>query len=142
MKKYVVDSSIFIAMFLKEENSHKALEFFNNANKHQVNLLAPSIFIYEVMAILLKEAINLLDIESVLDSQIKSCLKIMDLDQKLIKETDKLTKKSHPKSGFPSFYDSSYHALAILNDCNFITIDKKHYDKTKHLKNIKLLKIL
>lgn len=47
-------------------------------------------------------------------------------------------KLGHEKSGFPSFYDSTYHAIAILNNCNFVTSDKKHYDKTKGLGHIEL----
>jgi hypothetical protein len=32
-----------------------------------------------------------------------------------------------------------YHALAIEEEALFITADRKHYEKTKHLGNIELL---
>ncbi|POZ52200.1 type II toxin-antitoxin system VapC family toxin [Methylovulum psychrotolerans] len=46
----------------------------------------------------------------------------------------------HPKSGFPSFYDASYHALAIANDCTFITADNRHVSKTAQFGHVVLLK--
>jgi len=39
-----------------------------------------------------------------------------------------------------SFYDASYHALAISENATFLTCDKKYYEKTKRLGHIKLLK--
>lgn len=39
-----------------------------------------------------------------------------------------------------SFYDASYHALAIQRESIFITSDKKYYEKTKGLGSILLLK--
>ena len=45
----------------------------------------------------------------------------------------------HEKSGFPTIYDSIYHALAIQLDAVFLTADKKHYAKAKEYGHIKLL---
>ena len=42
-------------------------------------------------------------------------------------------------SGFPSLYDSVYHALAINNNCHFVTADKRHEAKTKQFGHIVLL---
>ncbi len=39
-----------------------------------------------------------------------------------------------------SFYDASYHAMALHMKGVFLTADKKYYDKTKSLGNIQLLK--
>jgi len=43
------------------------------------------------------------------------------------------------KSGFPSFYDASYHALAITHECQFITADKRHIAKAKGFGHVTLL---
>ena len=45
--------------------------------------------------------------------------------------------KRYPKT---SFYDASYHALAVQLDGIFLTSDKKYYDKAKSLGHIQLLK--
>ncbi len=38
-----------------------------------------------------------------------------------------------------SFYDSSYHFLAIIHKATFLTADKKYFQKAKQLGNIELL---
>lgn len=38
-----------------------------------------------------------------------------------------------------SFYDASYHALAIESGGTFLTADKKYYEKTKRIGSIMLL---
>ncbi len=45
--------------------------------------------------------------------------------------------KKHPGV---SFYDASYHALALNKGKIFLTADKKYYEKTKKLGHIMLLK--
>ena len=39
-----------------------------------------------------------------------------------------------------TFYDASYHALALLLKGTFLTADKKYYEKAKGFGNIKLLR--
>ena len=39
-----------------------------------------------------------------------------------------------------SFYDASYHAIAIYENGKFITADKRYYETTKKEKHIILLK--
>ena len=68
-------------------------------------------------------------------------MRIVNLSEDLIEKTFKMTKHGHKKSGFPSFYDCIYHALAIHEKCTFITSDEKHFDKThKKFGHVKLLK--
>lgn len=43
------------------------------------------------------------------------------------------------KSSKISFYDASYHALAICENATFVTSDKTYFEKTKKLGHIKLL---
>ena len=58
---------------------------------------------------------------------------IVGLSLNIVEQTGQLN------SGSPSFYDACYHAIALLNNCDFITADRKHYEKTKALGNIRLL---
>jgi predicted nucleic acid-binding protein len=68
------------------------------------------------------------------------CLTVVDLDVQTSMQAKDITKQGHPKSGYPSFYDSVYHALAIEHNCDFITADGKHEGKVKELGHIKVLK--
>ncbi len=67
------------------------------------------------------------------------CLNVAELDLESSQKAKEMTTKGHEKSGYQSFYDSVYHALAIQNNCDFITADKKHHAKAKEFGNIKLL---
>ena len=42
-----------------------------------------------------------------------------------------MARKGHKKSGFPEFTDCLYHSLAILNNADFVTNDKKYISKVK-----------
>jgi predicted nucleic acid-binding protein len=61
------------------------------------------------------------------------------LPERVIKQTINITNEGHPNSGFPSFYDSAYHALAIELDSVFVTADKRHKAKTETFGHIVLL---
>ena len=64
----------------------------------------------------------------------------LDLSQQIVGLSLNIVEQTgQPNSGSPSFYDACYHAIALINDCDFITADKKHYEKTKALGNIRLL---
>jgi predicted nucleic acid-binding protein len=69
----------------------------------------------------------------------KSILQTIELDDISLKLIDDICKAGHEKSGFPSFYDASYHALSIQYNCYFVTADKRHFTKTQQLGHILLL---
>ena len=70
---------------------------------------------------------------------INDLIELVGTDEYLIKKTLEMTKVGHSKSGYPTFNDSLYHAIAIRDKAIFITADRRHYLKTKHLGNIMLL---
>lgn len=53
---------------------------------------------------------------------------------------EKIAKAGHANSGFPSIYDSIYHALAIGASGTFITADGRHLAKTGGFGHAVLLK--
>ena len=66
-------------------------------------------------------------------------LQLVELNNECWQTVEKMVRSGHPKSGFPSLYDSCYHALAIERDMTFITADKRHKAKTKTFGHILLL---
>ena len=50
-----------------------------------------------------------------------------------------IARTGNPKSGYPEFTDSLYHALAILNEVIFLTNDRKHIRKAKRFGHIEEL---
>ena len=140
MKKFVLDSCVFIKLFLpEEEDSKKALRLMDTIIDEQIEVLVPRLFYYEIFGISKKMGIPSADVWSILQDYEISLLSYVNEDRKTTKKTIEICETGNTKSGFPHFYDSSYHALAILNNCDFITADRRHYEKTKGLGNIKLL---
>ena len=140
MQKYVLDSSVFIKIFLPEEkDSDKARRLMSKIIVEQIEVIVPRIFYYEVFGISRKNGIPSEEVWSILQDYEASLLSYVDENQKATKLTLEICESGNKKSGFPTFYDSSYHALAILNNCDFITADRRHYEKAKGLGNIMLL---
>ena len=137
--KLVIDSCVFAKIFLEEEQSHIAKSLYLNACKENKIIMVSSIFEYEILTIIRKYDLPFDVLYPVIAGQIKASINVIHLEEEITKKAYEISKTGNEKSGFPSFYDSTYHALAILNDCDFITSDKKHYEKVKQLGNIKLL---
>jgi predicted nucleic acid-binding protein len=138
--KVVLDSCVFNKIFLNEADKQETIDLLTELAKRKYQVLAPSLFLYEVLTI---AGISDFSIKkaSLLISQYQSAnFELIDLNIDSINKAIEICEAGHKKSGFPSFYDASYHALAILNDCHFVTADKKHLAKTSQFGHIILLK--
>ena len=106
--------------------------------EQDTRILAPSLLLYEIIAVTQKRG---KDINAVY-GHIRAIanIKYLDLSQDIVGLSLNIVEQTGQlNSGSPSFYDACYHAIALLNNCDFITADKKHYEKTKALGNIRLL---
>ena len=140
MEKIVIDSCVFVKLFLDEEDYEEARRLIYCLSEQNITILVPSVFTYEVYYIAQKYGVDLDFIDQLLKDQQNYNLKELGLNNEIIETSKEIIQNtSNQKSGFPSFYDSTYHAIAILNECDFITADKKHYEKTKQLGHIKRL---
>ena len=139
-KTIVLDSCVFNKLFLEEHDSYQAIALIDEVVRRNVRILAPSLFVYEVLSIANVNQFSIQEAyELILDFQ-KTQLHLIELDQYCIRNAIRICETGHHKSGFPSFYDASYHALAIENGCRFITADKRHFDKTVQIGNVVLLR--
>ena len=139
MSKVVLDANIFVKIFKEEHDSDQAKDLLKNLIKSVAPILAPPIVVNETIHVCER---NHLDVEAaccLFKELIKLNLNFVPLTADLIDKTHALTKTGHEKSGFPTFSDCMYHAIAIEEDARLITADKRHYEKTKHLGNIELL---
>lgn len=139
MKQFVIDTSVFMKLFLEEQDSDKAVAFFVHANNNHDSLLVPALFQSEFLSVVKTHNINFETAYDLLEDYLATSLIQIDYSRAIMEKALEITQQGHSKSGFPSVYDSIYHALAILNNCDFITADKRHYEKTKGIGNIKLL---
>jgi predicted nucleic acid-binding protein len=137
MKKIVLDSSVFSKLFLEESDRNLAVNLIRNSEDKK--FIIPSIFIYEVLSVANIYKLSIEKTYALIREQQLVNFEIVEMSHELLKMAEKICNFGNEKSGFPSFYDSTYHALAIINKCDFVTADKKHYDKTKKFGHIKLL---
>ncbi len=218
MDKVVIDSSVFSKVFLIEEERELALDLLSKLNEKDYTILVPSIFIYEVMAVLCRVGYDLRSASGILTSYRNSSMSVIDLDDELISSawkivndrriktiapdgsgikatiadehvskitaSDGINSDSSDRNGtsrknktttsdgqgnkatsldgssiiasdrsgiktsasvllnrshLPSFYDSVYHALAIRNDCSFVTDNAGYYNKASAIGNVEIL---
>lgn len=133
--KLVLDLSVLIKWFALEYDDLDAARLIESdfmAGKYQI--LMPLFYTWELNNYLSR------NFDSVTATSFYSHFKSykfvnFDLNLKISKIAFEITEK-FPKI---SFYDASYHALAISEKATFVTSDKKYFEKTKKLGYIKLL---
>jgi len=139
MNKVVLDSCVFSKLFLQEPDHQEAVELITELSQRNIKVLVPSLFLYEVLSIAAASSFPIKKVYALITQYRSANLEIVELDEKTILKAIDICVHGHEKSGFPSFYDASYHALAINNECQFITADKRHVAKTKIFGHVILL---
>ncbi len=139
MDKVVLDSCVFCKLFLQEPDRHEAIAFITELSQRNIQVLVPSLFLYEVLSIAAVSSFAIKNVHALISQYQSANLEIVELDQQAILKAIEICEQGHKKSGFPSFYDASYHALAIINECQFITADKRHVAKANSFGYVALL---
>ena len=125
----VINSCVFNKIFLLEDDRREALEFFDFARTSDLRLFAPSLFLYEVLAVAASSPFGA-DAAFILIGEFqKAGFEIAGLDDKTVKRAIDIANSGHPKTGYPTFYNSAYHALAIDLGGVFLTSDQRHVAK-------------
>lgn len=133
----VPDASIIVKWTFPargEPAAEQALEVLSRWQAGDVDLVAPSLWRYEVANVLARKAARsapaLLDVLLALD------LPTVDMDAALLGEALRITLR------FPgtSVYDASYHALALSAGGVFLTADEIYVRRTRRLGAIELLR--
>lgn len=127
MEKIILDASVVIKWFTKEQDSDKAIVYLKSFYNNEVTILAPSLLFYELGNILINKRSSKNKI-----AEVKKKLQDLQLEIKDIglEWFGKIYENSLDYS--LSFYDSAYVTLMQNKNCKFITADKKLYDKVKN----------
>ncbi len=133
----IPDSNIFLSFFLDEKPEKKwAEDLFDEVVSKRIGFFVPSIWHYEICNRLSRLDDHLQEKSFLLFGRFRKICQVAELDDELVKRALEIINRFSKIA----FYDAVYHALAILNDGTFVTLDQKYYEKTKTLKHIKLLK--
>ena len=139
MHLYIIDTSVFNKLYLNEEGREKAILLFEKAAQGQFTLVAPFLLYYEVVATAQYYRLPIQMVVELLESQIKHNLTLIEPDQNHRKKAIEMIQIGHPKSGYPSIYDSIFYAIAIVEGGILISADRKHFMKTRQMGHVLLL---
>lgn len=138
-KTVVLDACVFSKLFLQEPDRDQAIALIKTLGEQRHTLMVPQLFFYEIMAVANYAKFDMGKTLALLEAHQKANLRLVEPDIEVLRTAATMTGSGHPKSGYPSFYDALYHALALCLGCPFITADKRHYEKTRQLGAIVLL---
>ncbi len=139
MKCIVLDSGVYAKIFLQEVGRDDVIELLQHIGKNGIKVFCPDVFLYEVLSIAAQNDFSLSDALATIREFEKSYLVIAPLTIHQLELAMRMAEDGNKKAGFPSIYDSSYHALAISQAGVFITADKRHVSKAHQYGNVMLL---
>jgi predicted nucleic acid-binding protein len=120
-----------------------ARQLISHALASEIQLLAPSLFLDEITEVfcgnlddLQKIRQHLLYLEQLVNEKV---LLIVVPSLAIRMKAIEIARTGNPKSGYPEFSDSLYHALAIVNDAIFVTNDSKHVAKVNKFGHVEKL---
>lgn len=140
MKQLVIDTSVFNKLYLEEADSDQAVALFKRAASHEFELQAPDLLYIEVISTANSYKLPIEHIIRLLDFQTRHLMPLRPLSRTEMRKAIEITQQGHPQSGYPSIYDSVFHAMAICNNAILVTADRRHYEKTRQWKNIMQLR--
>ena len=138
-KTIILDASVAVKILHEEQDTKIAQEFLEACTKNNTRVFVPEHFLYELINVCQKLDIEVSNALKFFGAMKGSILTAVTPDNDMWLLAEKIAKEGHPKSGFPSIYDSIYHALAIESKGVFVTADRRHFAKTEKLSHISLL---
>jgi predicted nucleic acid-binding protein len=133
--KWVVDASVVLKWFLDEDEQTKELQkLWDGFYSGELELHVPSLFFYEMGSVLSQKIFK--DA-----SMLMSHLRLMHFQEHFLTSTQSsLALDLVGSESKLSFYDASYHALALQMGIPFLTADQKYFKAAPKKENIVLLK--
>ena len=139
-KRIILDASIAVKILHTEPDSENARELLEKCILENREILVPEHFLYEVMNVCQRLSIEAINALTLFDAMKESIVTVMTPQRETWLLAEKISRAGHQKSGFPTMYDSIYHALAVETNGIFVTSDQRHFAKTQHFYHICLLK--
>lgn len=139
MNGIIVDANVVAKTLIDEIDSAQALALLRTCVTTKIPLSAPELLKYELVQVGLKKQLDLQQLINLLENSIITLITLQAPSQIIWHKAGEIAQQGHVKSGYPSIYDSIYHAMAIVNNGLFVTADKRHYQKAQHFGHIALL---
>lgn len=147
VQRFVIDTSVLARYFFENPQRQKVVELLTLTIQGKVKLYAPYLIRYELYSVLIKNSVVKQDVVadlSLFEEFIhEGIIEIIDTKEALINGLDLAFSTATGNQGYIGANDSYFHGLAISLDCNFLTNDIKHFNKTKdHFGKVQLFEEL
>ncbi len=129
-EKKIIDASVAVKWFAKEENSDIAIGLRDKHKNDEIILIVPELLFLEVINALKYKKENLEKLREVNKELWNFQLSVKKLNNDLINKAIDISIENNF-----TIYDSIYVALAQMNDCELITGD----EELAEIPNVKLL---
>lgn len=135
-RNYVVDSSVLIKWLVEEADClEQAQKIRLDYLSEDIGILVPAFVFWELNNYFGRKY----------DEKTASSIFVQYKNYQMLPcmvtlEMSTLAFKIMKRHSTVSFYDASYHALALLKNATFVTNDKKYYEKARDFGSIQLLK--
>ena len=138
-KTIILDASVGVKILHEEQDTTIAQEFLKTCTTNDTRVLVPEHFLYELINVCQKLGIEVSNALKFFEAMKGSILTVVTPDNDMWLLAEKIASEGHQKSGFPSMYDSIYHALAIESKGFFVTADRRHFARAEKFSHISLL---
>ena len=138
-KKVIPDSNVFMKLLYEEKDSYEAQVFFKTCAISKTQLIVPELFKYEITEVTRYFKTPLSETIDFFQKLEDSILTVVSPTKETWLLAEKIAQTGHIQSGYPSMYDSIYHAIAVDEKAVFLTCDKRHYRKSNSFGHIQLL---
>jgi len=138
-KTIILDASVAVKILHEEQDTKVAQEFLEACTNNDSRILVPEHFLYEFINVCQKLGVEVSNSLKFFGAMKGSILTVVTPDNDMWLLAEKIAREGHEKSGFPSMYDSIYHALAIESKGVFVTADRRHFTKTEKFSHVSLL---
>jgi len=136
MKTLILDASVLAKTFVKENNSDKAMELIDGYLRGEYNIIISELTIWEVLnALKYHNAFPNEMLAKVGEALYYYGFKIMNLNLEFILKSIEIALEHNV-----TIYDATYIALTELYKGEFVTADKKLYEKIHSKYPTRLLK--
>lgn len=135
----VLDASVFVKLFKQEDDSATARRLIEDLADGEEDFLAPSILIYEALSAALHVGQSFDKVTTLVDDLRRFGLSIEEPRSDELLLAEKIARSEAKGGGFPTLFDSIYHAMAIRRDCTLVTADERHFAKAGRFGHIALL---
>lgn len=126
MVKNILDASVILKWFTKEEDSDKAIVYLKAFQNNDITIIVPSLLFYELGNALISKKESKYFIADIGLKLQNLQLEVRDVGLSWFR---KICQNALDYS--LTYYDASYLTLMQEENCEFITADKKLYEKVK-----------